>query len=61
MRQMAINAVPYFAKQPLLPRHLLIDHDAECVVKVFDAVLEAEGVEVKRQGLSALNLNARGC
>ena len=37
--------------------HLLIDHDTK-YVPGFDAVLEADGTEVKRVGPMAPNLNA---
>lgn len=55
--QMARNVVLHFAEQPHAPTHLLIDHDAK-YVKEFDAILEAEGIEVKRLGPLAPNLNA---
>jgi putative transposase len=55
--QMARNAVLHFAEQEHAPTHLLIDHDSKYVAE-FDAVLEAEDIEVKRLGPLAPNLNA---
>jgi putative transposase len=55
--QQARNAALLSAEQPVRPRFLLRDHDAK-FVKEFDAVLGAEGVEVRRLGPVAPNLNA---
>ena len=55
--QQARNASMQFAEWGLPCSHLLIDHDTK-FVSGFDAVLEADGTEVKRVGPMAPNLNA---
>jgi putative transposase len=55
--QQARNASMQMAEWSLGVDYLLIDHDAK-FTKSFDAVLEAEGAEVKRVGPAAPNMNA---
>jgi putative transposase len=55
--QQARNVTMVAAEMNLGMSHLIIDHDSKYVAG-FDAVLEADGVEVKRVGPRAPNLNA---
>jgi len=55
--QQARNASMQMQDWNLPATHLLIDHDAKYAAS-FDAVLEAEGTEVKRVGPRAPNMNA---
>lgn len=54
--QQARNFTMAAAEMNLGMTHLIIDHDAKYVAG-FDAVLEADGVEVKRVGPRAPNMN----
>jgi putative transposase len=55
--QQARNASMRMAEWGLPATHLLLDHDAK-FTREFDAVFRADGVEVKRVGPVAPNLNA---
>ncbi|HEY8503744.1 MAG TPA: integrase core domain-containing protein [Gemmataceae bacterium] len=55
--QQARNVAMHFGEQPVRPRYLLRDHDTK-FVEEFDAILKAEGVEVKAVGPLAPDLNA---
>ena len=55
--QQARNASMQMGDWGLTASHLLIDHDAKYAAG-FGAVFEAEGVEVKRVGPRAPNMNA---
>jgi putative transposase len=57
MAQQARNVPMLFAEQPDKPRLLLRDHDTK-FTRVFDEILQAEGVEVKAVGPRAPNMNA---
>lgn len=55
--QQARNFTMAAADMKLGVTHLIIDHDAKFTA-AFDAVLEADGIEVKRVGPRAPNMNA---
>ncbi|GIW91747.1 MAG: hypothetical protein KatS3mg109_2179 [Pirellulaceae bacterium] len=55
--QQARNAAMHFGEEPAKPRYLLRDHDSKFVPE-FDAVLEAEGMEVVPTSVQAPNMNA---
>ncbi|MBY0526194.1 MAG: integrase core domain-containing protein [Gemmataceae bacterium] len=55
--QQARNMALHFAEQPDKPTLLLRDHDGKFPPE-FDQILESEGVEVKKVGPLAPNLNA---
>ncbi len=55
--QQARNMALVFADEPAKPQILLRDHDAKFVAE-FDRVFQAEGIEVKRVGPRAPDLNA---
>jgi len=57
MIQQARNLAMNFAEQPVKPTMLLRDYDGKFAPE-FDAILEAEGVTVKKVGPHAPNLNA---
>jgi putative transposase len=57
MTQQARNVSMHFAEQKQAPTHLLLDHDSKFVAE-FDAILESDGVELKRVGPRAPNMNA---
>jgi putative transposase len=55
--QQARNTALALSEQPVKPEILLLDHDAKFVPE-FDRVFAAEGIQVKRVGPRAPNLNA---
>lgn len=55
--QQARNVAMVFAEEPEAPRYLLLDRDKK-FTREFEQILEAGGVEMKRLGLRAPNLNA---
>jgi putative transposase len=55
--QQARNFLLHAGEQPDKPEYLLRDHDGKFVPK-FDELLRSEGIEVKRVGPFAPNLNA---
>ena len=55
--QQARNVAMHFAEQPVKPAILLRDYDGKFAPE-FDAILEADGVTVKKVGPHAPNLNA---
>ncbi len=55
--QQARNVAMFFAQQPEKPTILLRDHDSKFGSE-FDAVLEADGIKVKKVGPRAPNMNA---
>jgi putative transposase len=57
MKQQARNVAMHFQEQPVRPRFLLRDNDTK-YTKEFDAILELEGVEVKKHTPVSPNLNA---
>ena len=57
MKQQARNVAMHFAEQPIKPRMLIRDHDGK-FTKEFDAILQSEGVEIKKVGPRAPNLSA---
>ena len=57
MKQQARNGAMHFAEQPMKPRLLLRDNDTK-YTKEFDAILESEGVAVKKVTPVSPNLNA---
>jgi putative transposase len=57
MKQQARNVAMHFAEQPAKPRFLLRDYDGK-FTREFDALLQSEGVEVKKVGPRAPNLSA---
>ena len=59
MTQQARNLRMFFADQPVPPRFLLRDNDSKFVPE-FDAILQDEGIEVKRLPLRSPNLNRLG-
>jgi putative transposase len=57
MKQQARNAAMTWQEEVSPPRILLRDHDTK-FVSDFDAILESEGIEIKKLGPMAPNLNA---
>lgn len=57
MVQQARNLSMFFADQPVKPKMLIRDYDSKFVPE-FDAILRQEGIEVKKVGPQAPNLNA---
>jgi putative transposase len=57
MKQQARNVAMTWHGETALPRLLLRDHDTKFVSE-FDAILESEGIEIKKLGPMAPNLNA---
>jgi putative transposase len=56
MRQQARNVAMHFAEQPVRPTMLIHDLDSK-FTKEFDALLEGEGVRIKKVGPRAPNLS----
>jgi putative transposase len=52
----ARNTALHFAEKGYRPTHVLIDHDTKFVPE-FDRVMQAKGVQVRRMGPCAPNLN----
>jgi len=57
VEQQARNMTMFFDELPEKPTHVIHDHDSKYTAE-FDAILKSEGVEIKKVGPRAPNLNA---